>query len=602
MKSFLKTLLLLILYIPGLQAQELSELSTDLNGLKALSIFPKDSENSFIFKGKSGSANSGIIDIIQNGQPDPIFQIEAPIALTSHYGIQSSWQSVGRIKKGDVLLARFLMRTIYARQESGEAVVNFYVQQTMPPNDKSIILTVGAGPEWKEFNIPFIAASDMDTGQSSICFSFGAIAQKVQLSNIDVLNFGSNAKLSQLPETRFTYAGRENNASWRTAALKNIENIRTGPLNINVVDKNGKPVEGIHVNARLTKSDFFFGTAVSAGLLCKEAPDSKIYKANLKSLFNTVTIDNGLKWPSWINPTSRECTKSAVNWINKEGFRLRGHNLVWPARKFSPQMYKTKENFGPGFTDSISNHIRQIASFAKGKVVAWDVVNEMVHEKEYFNFMPRSTAAEWFKLAKEIDPNAQLFINEYGMLNSVSSPAMIKTYLNLISELQSFGAPIEGIGVQGHVGRQPRDPSLVISDLDLLSKAGLPIQITEFDINTTDEELQADYTRDFLIACFSHESVTGFTMWGFWEGEHWKPDAAMFRKDWTEKPNAKIWKELVTKEWTTNLSSSTNSKGCIEARGYLGLYEITVTTKENKKLKVMYQLQKNSDPLILKLD
>ena len=46
------------------------------------------------------------------------------------------------------------------------------------------------------------------------------------------------------------------------------------------------------------------------------------------------------------------------------------------------------------------------------------------------------------------------------------------------------------------------------------------------------------------LACFSHEAYTGFVMWGFWEGAHWKPETALWRKDWTEKPAAKIWKVL----------------------------------------------------------
>lgn len=49
------------------------------------------------------------------------------------------------------------------------------------------------------------------------------------------------------------------------------------------------------------------------------------------------------------------------------------------------------------------------------------------------------------------------------------------------------GAPIHGIGVQGHIGQQPRAPELVLSDLDLLAGEGLPVQITEFDVNTKDE-------------------------------------------------------------------------------------------------------------------
>lgn len=193
-----------------------------------------------------------------------------------------------------------------------------------------------------------------------------------------------------------------------------------------------------------------------------------------------------------------------------------------------------------------------------------------------------------------------MFINEYGMLNSIASPKNIQEYLQVISDLRAKGATIDAIGIQGHVGRQPRNPEQVITDLELFRSTGLPVQITEFDINMKDEELQADYTRDFLIACYSSSVVTGFTIWGFWEPKHWKPDAAMFKKDWTPKPNAQVWRNLVTKEWKTNFTKDSDNNGAISSRGHFGLYEITAT-KGTAVTKVMYQLNKDSQKLEIKL-
>jgi GH35 family endo-1,4-beta-xylanase len=236
----------------------------------------------------------------------------------------------------------------------------------------------------------------------------------------------------------------------------------------------------------------------------------------------------------------------------------------------------------------------------KGRVIAWDVINELVHEKDFQKHLPPDIAAQWFKLAKEVDPQAQLFINEYAMLNSIYSPKNIREYLDTIASLRRAGAPIEAIGVQGHVGRQPRKPVQVISDLDLFIPTGLPVQITEFDINSPDEELQEDYTRDFLIACYSHPAISGFNIWGFWEGAHWKPDAAMFRRDWSAKPNAAVWREWVTGKWKTAITATSDSKGVVRDRGHLGRYEITIT-KGSKSAKLNYHLAKDSIPLVVKL-
>lgn len=599
MKNYNLLLAILLILSTATYAQQLSTLDKALTQQHPKNIFPEDADKNYLFKSKQKNSRQDTF-IATTKSAQTTFLAEVFSAYPSHYDVQTSWKSNQPIKKGDVILARFIMRSTYANQESGDAVVNFYVQQSLPPNDKSIMTTLGAGPEWKEFNIPFVASADMDTGGAAICFSFGSLAQRVEITAIEILNYQETVKIEQLPKTRFTYKGREANAPWREAALKRIEQIRTASLAVKVVDRQGNPIKDVKVNARLVKSDFLFGTAVSAGLLCSDKSGSGIYQKKLKELFNTVTIDNGLKWGSWVNSGSQLCTKEAVNWINNNGFRLRGHNLVWPSRKFSPESYKQKLNFGVGFTDSITKHIKEIVTYTKGKVVAWDVLNEMAHEKDYFEVMPRSTVADWFKLAKRTDPNAQLFINEYGMLNSISSTQMINTYLELIDELKGYGAPIDAMGVQGHVGTQPRDPALVISDLDLLAKAGIPIQITEFDVNTTDDELQADYTRDFLIACYSHPSVTGFTMWGFWEPAHWKPDAAMFRRDWSAKPNAKVWTEWVTKKWATNVTLTTNERGEAGTNGHLGEYEITIS-KDKFIKKQLYQLKKGTNQIILDL-
>ncbi|WP_197076680.1 endo-1,4-beta-xylanase [Hymenobacter terrenus] len=564
-----------------------------------MNIFPANAATQYTFSdGNKDSTPSSFS--VKTLNDSPVFTTEVLTAKPSHYNVQSSWKSSLPVKKGDVMLARLAIHAVYAKQESGEAVVNFFVQQAQPPHDKSVIIELSIGPEWKTIEIPFVAAGDMPAGESAICISYGSLAQKVEVADLQVLDFGQSIPLAQLPTTRFSYMGREANAEWRTKALKRIAEIRTAPLNIQVTDAKGRPVPGAKVSARLVQPDFVFGTAVSVREINGTGPSAETYRKTLLELFNTVTIDNNLKWQPWIDTASRRKTKLAMGWISGHGLRLRGHNLIWPSKKFSPDFVKRQPTFGLGLTDSIHNHIQNIVSYTKGKVIAWDVINEMMHENDYFQVMPRTQAAEWFKEAKQLDPKAQLFLNEYGMLNSVASPQNIKSFLALVEELRGYGAPIDALGVQGHVGRQPRNPAQVITDLDMFKATGLPVQITEFDINMPDEQLQADYTRDFLIACYSHPLVTGFTMWGFWEGAHWKPDAAMFRKDWTPKPNAAVWQDLVKKQWSTSISQTTAQSGQVKARGHLGRYEITVT-KGGSVVKISHQLTKAGLPAKIKI-
>ncbi len=418
---------------------------------------------------------------------------------------------------------------------------------------------------------------------------------------MELFDFGDRATIAELPQTRFTYKGREAGAAWRKAALERIEKIRTAPMDIRVIDATGKPIPNAHIEARLTRPAFLFGTEVDAATILRDTPDAKRYRDTVVELFNTVVIGNGMKWPKWSgSAANRAEALRAADWIESQNLRMRGHNLVWPGDKFSPRRIAAMPPPRTGLSLLIQEHIRDIMTATKGKIVGWDVVNEMVHEKDYFKYMPEAEAAQWFKVARETDPQAKLFINEYGMLNSPQSPAMIAQYVALVQRLVAAGAPIDAMGIQGHIGRQVRNPEDVLGDLDRLAVPGLELQITEFDINTPDEALQADYTRDFLIAIYSHPSVTGFTQWGFWQSQHWKPDAAMFRADWSEKPNAAVWRDLVLGKWRTKVDAKTDVEGEIHTRGHLGDYEFTVTA-DGKTAKQMRALTKGGAKITIQI-
>lgn len=120
-------------------------------------------------------------------------------------------------------------------------------------------------------------------------------------------------------------------------------------------------------------------------------------------------------------------------------------------------------------------------------------------------------------------------------------------------------------------------PVRLLGFLDRSGKFGLPIQTTEFDIDTNDEPLQADYLRDYMNVTFSHPAVSGFVLWGFWAGDHWIPHAALFRRDWSIKPNGRVYQDLVFHKWWTNVQGQTDARGQYATRGFLGDYQISAT-------------------------
>ncbi|HMX29567.1 MAG TPA: hypothetical protein PKC13_28540, partial [Blastocatellia bacterium] len=88
-------------------------------------------------------------------------------------------------------------------------------------------------------------------------------------------------------------------------------------------------------------------------------------------------------------------------------------------------------------------------------------------------------------------------------------------------------------------------------------------------------DLQAEFTRDVMTMIFSQPKFTDFLMWGFWEKAHWLPTGAMYRADWSSKPNALVYNDLVFREWWTNENGATDAAGKFRARGFKGSYNVT---------------------------
>ena len=167
--------------------------------------------------------------------------------------------------------------------------------------------------------------------------------------------------------------------------------------------------------------------------------------------------------------------------------------------------------------------------------------------------------------------------------------------------LLAQGAPLAGIGLQSHFGWDLTAPTMILKELDRFGELGLELEITEHDIDITDEQAQADYTRDFMTLAFSHPAVTGFLSWGFWEGMHWKPTGAYFRKDWSLKPAGKVWIDLVTEKWWTSAEGKTTGNGTYQTRGFLGDYEVVV--RKGSQVKTLrFPLTKTTEPLAITLE
>lgn len=519
-----------------------------------------------------------------SGQPfTQALRISSSATYARSYDVQLKAACPVAVKKGDVVLATFWGRTIESREETGETRTAFVFEQNGPPHDKSIEHEVGFGKEWTKVSVPFVIAADYPAGGAQMLFRLGYKPQTFELGGVEVVNYGKQVKLSDLPSTGVSYPGREANAPWRQAAAERIEKLRKGDLTVVVTDAAGKPIAGASVGVHMRRHAFGFGSAVQARMMVDPSADGEKYREVVKK-FSRVVFESDLKWPYW----NKQEVAPALAWLKDQNIDVRGHCLVWPSWQHTAKGLRELKDDPAALRKRVNDHITEIVSTYRGQLVDWDVINEVYTNHDVVDVLGQSCMVEWFKLARQADPNVNLYINDYSILTGGGTDtAHQDAYEKTIRYLIEQGAPIQGIGLQSHFGSRLTGPEKLLKILDRFAATGLRLQSTEFDINITDEQCQGDYLRDFMTTLFSHPAVDGIVMWGFWEGRHWRPEAALYRKDWSVKPNGQAWLDLVTKQWWTDVTGRSNGEGRFMTRGFAGEYEVEVSAGgKNKQARV----------------
>ena len=381
-----------------------------------------------------------------------------------------------------------------------------------------------------------------------------------------------------------------------------IEKHRKADLDVEVVDAAGRPVEGATVRVEMTRHAFGFGTCVRSDRLARKAdePDTRLYKDWIAKLFNRATLGNGHKWVWQARPDRRADADAATKWLRGQGLDVHGHAMIWASLKWKAMSDDVIEKLKGDDADKAVfvrkrslEHIADVGARYRGQVVSWDVVNEPYSERDLQKVIdpdaPRGQEpilAEWFTAARKADPDAVLYLNDFHILVG-DHKAQRDSYAGTIEALRKAGAPLGGIGMQAHyynAGSRISQAEM-LRRLDRFGQYGLPIHVSEFDTfgkgwgETAEqrEKAQAEFFREFLMAFFSHPQAAAFTMWGFWDGQHWHDEAPLFRKDWTPKPALKVYQDLVLDQWWTRTTAATAANGRCRIRGFRGDYAVTAT-------------------------
>lgn len=277
-------------------------------------------------------------------------------------------------------------------------------------------------------------------------------------------------------------------------------------------------------------------------------------KALVKEHFNVVTPENCMK-PGPIHPRENtwrfERPDALVQWCLDNKIGIHGHTLVWHSQTND---WFFRDGDKATITRRLKEHIQTLVGRYKGKIQSWDVVNEAINDggnaqtgqTENLRNTPwlKAIGPEYltlaFKFAHEADPQAKLYYNDYNIeVGPKHASSMV-----LLKRLLKEGAPIHGVGIQGHwrTGSIPYDA--LDKAIANYASLGLKVSISELDVTirgaaggqlagrkkdgstpATPQDLKAQaeaYARLFAIFIKHKENIERVTFWGLNDRRSWR--------------------------------------------------------------------------------
>ncbi|MFD1217423.1 endo-1,4-beta-xylanase [Microbulbifer celer] len=270
---------------------------------------------------------------------------------------------------------------------------------------------------------------------------------------------------------------------------------------------------------------FFVGNITTGGQV----------RSDFMQYWDQITPENEGKWSS-VEGTRDQYNWSgldaAYNFAKQNGIPFKQHTFVWGNQ--SPSWIN---NLSPSEQAAeIEEWIRDYcARYPDTEMI--DVVNEATPGHAPADYAQSAFGNDWiirsFELAKQYCPNATLILNDYNVLSWNT-----QEFIDMARPAVEAGV-VDAIGLQSH-GLEDWSLSDLESKLDAVAALGLPIYISEYDINHADDQIQLQIMQEQFPMFFNHPSVVGITLWGYVAGQTWVPNSGLIRSDGTHRP-AMTW-------------------------------------------------------------
>lgn len=212
----------------------------------------------------------------------------------------------------------------------------------------------------------------------------------------------------------------------------------------------------------------------------------------IKQHFNSITPENSMKMGPIHPEENRYSWKDSdeiVQFAQDNKLRVRGHNLLWHEQtpKWLFKDANGKQVSKEVLLKRLKDHIDTVVKRYKGKIYAWDVVNEAISDNpqeflrnsEWYQICGEDFIAKAFEYAHAADPKAVLFYNDYN----TERPEKRERIYKLLKKLKDANVPIDAVGLQGHWSLEEPTEQELRKAIEQYSSLGLKVQITELDVS-----------------------------------------------------------------------------------------------------------------------
>lgn len=314
-------------------------------------------------------------------------------------------------------------------------------------------------------------------------------------------------KISEPVAVRYAWADNPSDAN-----LYNLEGLPASPFRTENWVYEPAKTSGTSTEKGLKdyyKGYFPIGVAVSPNMV--EPGETADF---IKKHFDNLTAENVMKMGP-IHPEENRYNWDPADRIAdfavQNGLRLRGHTLCWHNQ--APSWFFTdstgKEVSREVLLTRLWRHIQDVVSRYKGKIYAWDVVNEAVpdggtdlyRKSKFYEIIGEEYIAKAFEYGHEADPDALLFYNDYNTENASKRERIYQ----LVNSLVKKGVPIHGVGLQGHWSIYEPTAAELEASIERFAALGLQVQITEMDVSVYPKEHERRENKDTDVSAYTSD-------------------------------------------------------------------------------------------------